>query len=102
MIPSIRQIGLAIEDLFVMEGWDNYGPHYDRTLMAWYQNFTDHWNELKANYSEAFYRMWEYYLLASAGSFRARKNQLWQIVFTKQGLIDKKATTTTAEIPAGD
>jgi cyclopropane-fatty-acyl-phospholipid synthase len=102
MVPSIRQIGLAIEDLFVMEGWDNYGPHYDRTLMAWHQNFTDHWDELKANYSEEFYRMWEYYLLASAGSFRARKNQLWQIVLTKQGLMDKEATTVAAEIPVGD
>ncbi len=102
MVPSIRQIGLAIEDLFVMEEWVNYGPHYDRTLMAWHQNFTDHWDELKAHYTEEFYRMWEYYLLASAGSFRARKNQLWQIVFTKQGLVDREATTTTAAIPAGD
>jgi cyclopropane-fatty-acyl-phospholipid synthase len=30
--------------------------------------------------------MWRYYLLASAGSFRARSNQLWQIVFSKGGL----------------
>jgi cyclopropane-fatty-acyl-phospholipid synthase len=30
--------------------------------------------------------MWTYYLLSCAGSFRARKNQLWQIVFSKQGI----------------
>jgi cyclopropane-fatty-acyl-phospholipid synthase len=83
MVPSIRQIGLAAEGLFVMEQWSNYGLFYDQTLMAWYKNFNDQWDELKENYTERFYRMWEYYLMASAGSFRARKNQLWQIVLTK-------------------
>jgi len=28
--------------------------------------------------------MWKYYLLVCAGSFRARKNQLWQIVLAKE------------------
>ncbi|HYW36149.1 MAG TPA: cyclopropane fatty acyl phospholipid synthase [Balneolaceae bacterium] len=97
MIPSIRQIGLAIEDLFVMEQWDNYGPHYDRTLMAWYKNVNDHWDELKHKYSERFYRMWEYYLMASAGSFRARKNQQWQIVLSKKGLVDKPPVVSSSE-----
>jgi cyclopropane-fatty-acyl-phospholipid synthase len=30
--------------------------------------------------------MWRYYLLACAGAFRARENQLWQIVFSKRGV----------------
>jgi len=85
-LPSTRQLALASEGLFVMEDWQNFGPYYDKTLMAWYQNFENHWDELKSNYSERFYRMWEYYLLSCAGSFRARKNQLWQIVFSKQGI----------------
>lgn len=85
-LPSIRQLALAAEGLFVMEDWQNFGAYYDKTLMAWYQNFDNHWDELKLNYSEEFYRMWKYYLLSCAGSFRARKNQLWQIVFSKQGL----------------
>jgi cyclopropane-fatty-acyl-phospholipid synthase len=83
MVPSIRQIGLAIEGLFVMEQWDNYGLDYDRTLMAWYQNVNDHWSKLKKNYTERFYRMWKYYLMTSAGSFRSRKNQDWQITLLK-------------------
>src|SRR5699024_5741024 len=62
MIPSMRQISLRAEGLFVMEEWDNYGPYYDRTLMAWYNNLKSHWDELKKNYSNQFYRMWEYYL----------------------------------------
>jgi cyclopropane-fatty-acyl-phospholipid synthase len=29
--------------------------------------------------------MWEYYLLSCAGAFRARSNQVWQVVLTKVG-----------------
>jgi len=89
MIPSIQQIGRAVEGLFVVEQWDNYGPHYDRTLMAWHRNFNDAWDELRNRYSGRFYRMWNYYLLSSAGSFRARKNQQWQIILTKNGLLNR-------------
>ena len=32
--------------------------------------------------------MWRYYLLASAGGFRAGGNQLWQIVFSRDGVAD--------------
>lgn len=86
MLPSIAQIGLASEGYFVMEDWHNFGADYDKTLMAWYDNFNHHWQDLKKEYDERFYRMWTYYLLCCAGSFRARYNQLWQIVFSKQGL----------------
>ena len=69
-----------------MEDWHNFGPDYDKTLMAWHQNFEAHWPELKKNYSERFYRMWRYYLLACAGAFRSRSIQLWQIVLSKDGV----------------
>jgi cyclopropane-fatty-acyl-phospholipid synthase len=86
--PSIAQVGTAAEKLFVMEDWHNFGAYYDPTLMAWYENFTQGWDKLKMNptYDERFYRMWSYYLLSCAGSFRARVNQLWQIVFSKKGV----------------
>ena len=86
MLPSIKQLGEAIEGLFVMEDWHSFGADYDRTLMAWHQNFENGWNELKTAYDERFHRMWRYYLLSCAGSFRARKNQLWQIVLFRQGV----------------
>ena len=41
---------------------------------------------LKTQYDQRFYRMWTYYLLACAGSFRARLLQLWQIVLVKEGI----------------
>lgn len=86
MIPSAKQITEAYEGLFVMEDWHNFGPDYDKTLMAWYENFEKAWPSLSKHYDERFYRMWKYYLLSCAGSFRARVNQLWQIVLTKKGI----------------
>ncbi len=88
MLPSIRQIGTAAEGVFVMEDWHNFGADYDKTLMAWHQNFEAAWPRLKGNYghSERFYRMWRYYLLSFAATFRARNIQLWQIVLSKHGL----------------
>ncbi|RMD99687.1 MAG: cyclopropane fatty acyl phospholipid synthase [Calditrichaeota bacterium] len=87
MIPSARQLAGAAEDLFVLEDWHNFGADYDRTLMHWFQNFHNHWEDLKQDYDERFYRMWKYYLLSSAGSFRARKNQVWQIVLSPHGVL---------------
>ncbi|MBI4211332.1 MAG: cyclopropane fatty acyl phospholipid synthase, partial [Deltaproteobacteria bacterium] len=74
MLPSLRQIGQAIEGQFVMEDWHNFGPNYDSTLMSWHKNFCRNWNGLKSKYDERFFRMWNYYLLASAAAFRTRKN----------------------------
>jgi cyclopropane-fatty-acyl-phospholipid synthase len=54
--------------------------------MAWYNNFKKNWTKIGDEYDEKFYRMWTYYLLSSAGSFRSRRNQLWQIVFSKKGI----------------
>ena len=34
-MPSIAQIGAAVEKSFVMEDWHLIGPDYDKTLMAW-------------------------------------------------------------------
>jgi len=88
MLPSIAQLGKAIEKLFIMEDWHNFGADYDKTLMAWYRNFKTNWDKIKDKYSERFYRMWKYFLLSSAGAFRARtKNQLWQIVLSKKGVV---------------
>jgi cyclopropane-fatty-acyl-phospholipid synthase len=86
VIPSIKQIGAGAEKLLVMEDWHNFGADYDKTLMAWHKNFNVGWEKIKKNYSQRFFRMWNYYLLSCAGSFRARNIQLWQIVFSKNGV----------------
>jgi cyclopropane-fatty-acyl-phospholipid synthase len=86
MLPSVTQIGKATEGLFVMEDWHNFGPDYDKTLMAWFKNFDAAWPSLRAKYGDRFYRMWKFYLLACAGAFRSRHMELWQITFSKGGV----------------
>ena len=86
MTPSAKQISAASEGLFVIEDWHSFGQDYDKTLMAWHENFQNNLSKLKDSYDERFQRMWKYYLLMCAGSFRARRNQLWQLVLTKNGI----------------
>jgi cyclopropane-fatty-acyl-phospholipid synthase len=86
LMPSCRQIADATEDLFVMEDWHNFGPDYDKTLVAWFENFNGNWPQLRDKYDERFYRMWKFYLLTCAGLFRSRKNHLWHIVFSRDGV----------------
>ncbi len=84
--PSIRQITEAAEGLFIIEDLHNFSSHYDKTLMAWWENFRKNWKKIAAKFDERFYRMWQYYLLSCAAGFRARESQLWQIVFSKNGV----------------
>ena len=88
MIPSPAQISKSAQGLFVIEDWHNFGEDYDPTLMAWNENFQKSYDSLKDKYDERFKRMWEYYLLMCAGTFRSRRNQLWQLVLSKKGLKD--------------
>jgi cyclopropane-fatty-acyl-phospholipid synthase len=86
MLPSLTQLCNAAEGLFVVEDVHNFGKYYDDTLMAWYHNFKKNWNQIEKNYSPQFFRMWEYYLLSCAASFRTRQCQLWQVVLSKSGV----------------
>lgn len=87
MLPSVAQIGKAIEGLFVMEDWHNFGADYDPTLMAWRDNFDAAWPQLRGEkYDERFRRMWRYYLSSFAALFRARKASLWQVVLSPNGV----------------
>jgi cyclopropane-fatty-acyl-phospholipid synthase len=87
MIPSVAQLSRAWENLFILQDWHSFGMYYDTTLMAWYDNFVSNWDIIKQQYSERFFRMWEFYLLSAAGSFRSgNQSQLWQIVLSKNGI----------------
>ncbi|HJS21249.1 MAG TPA: cyclopropane fatty acyl phospholipid synthase [Steroidobacteraceae bacterium] len=86
LLPSMAQIAQATEDLWVTEDWHSFGADYDRTLLAWYGRFERRWPEIAATYGERFRRMWRFWLLSSAAAFRARSNQLWQIVLSPHGV----------------
>jgi cyclopropane-fatty-acyl-phospholipid synthase len=85
VLPSLAQIARAVESNFVIEDVHNFGPDYDRTLMAWHANIESAWPRIGDRYDERFRRMWRYYLLSSAAGFRSRNLQLWQIVFRREG-----------------
>lgn len=87
MLPSLRQLATAAEGVLVLEDLHAFGPHhYDRTLRAWYDNFEANWPTIRARYGDRFFRMWRFYLLSLAGSFRADRQYLWQLVFSKNGV----------------
>lgn len=82
-LPSIRQIASVSESRLIMEDWHNFGSDYDKTLMAWHQRFNQAWSGLSSNYTPRFRRMFNYYLCACAGAFRARDIELWQVLFSR-------------------
>ncbi|MCG6965735.1 MAG: cyclopropane fatty acyl phospholipid synthase [Chromatiaceae bacterium] len=83
-LPSARQLTDALEGRFIIDDWHNFGRDYDHTLMAWKENFDLAWPQLAQRYDQRFYRMWTYYLMSSAGLFRSRQGQLWQLVLSKR------------------
>jgi cyclopropane-fatty-acyl-phospholipid synthase len=88
VIPSMAQIGKAIDGLWSVVDTHNIGPNYDKTLCAWYENFDRNWKKDRTPEEERFYRLWKYYLLCCAGGFRARVLQVWQFVLSPTGVPD--------------
>jgi cyclopropane-fatty-acyl-phospholipid synthase len=86
VLPTVGQIGRAVEGLFVIEDLENFGAYYDRTLMAWRANFTRHWSAMAAKYGDRFCRMWVYYLASCAGGFRSRRISVGQFVLSPDGV----------------
>jgi len=87
-IPYYRDVDEALEGLFLIEDWHNFGVDYGKTLLCWRDNFDVAWPQLESKYGNTFYRMWKFYLETSAGAFAARKLNLWQIILTKDGLLN--------------
>jgi cyclopropane-fatty-acyl-phospholipid synthase len=88
----------AAEGLFFIEGMENDGPHYDRTLLAWEENVRRAWPRFAERFEERFRRMWCFYLLSCAGAFRARGLQDFQILFATEKAVE--GNLRPAEIPA--
>ena len=83
-IPSLSEIlkecekqNITITDIEILR------LHYAQTLKYWYQNFLKNKDRIIEMYDERFFRMWEYYLLASQYSFRNMGNVVFQIQISK-------------------
>jgi cyclopropane-fatty-acyl-phospholipid synthase len=92
VLPSIKQVGEAIEGLFSVVDVHNIGPHYDKTLVAWWDNFRAKWPRPQTPEQWRFYRMWQYYLLCCAGGFRSRAIHVWQFVLSTRGVPEGYVT----------
>jgi cyclopropane-fatty-acyl-phospholipid synthase len=87
VLPSPANLGRALEDLFVIEDWHNFGHDYFPTFMAWHENFARYAASAAYPHDERFTRMWTYFLKLFGASFKARTScQLWQLVLAKRGV----------------
>lgn len=85
ILPSAAQIAHVAERFFILEELQNFGPFYDRTLIAWEENFRNAWSRFAEHYDESFRRMWRFYLLSCAGAFRSRRLELYEFLFSSEG-----------------
>ena len=92
VVPSLAQIATGARERWAIEDVHNFGPDYDRTLQAWSANIEARWAEIPS-YDERFRRMWHYYLMSSAASFRVRNLQLWQVVFSPASVVSPRFDT---------
>lgn len=95
--PSLSRLVQAMEGRFVVEDVHNLGPHYDRTLMAWHENLERRWHRCRGD--ERLYRTLKFSLLASAGAFRARRSQLFQILMSRPGRVQPRCRLEPASVP---
>ena len=86
VLPTVGQVGQAVEGLFTIEDVENFGADYDRTLMAWRAKFQGNRPTLEAAYGERFCRMWDYYLCCCAGGFRSRGISVAHFVLSPEGV----------------
>ncbi len=87
-LPSVSAMCKSVSQVTDMKLFhmEDIGPHYARTLGDWRQRFFDSIEKVRSlGYSDAFVRMWEYYLCYCEGGFRERDIGTVQMVLTKPG-----------------
>jgi cyclopropane-fatty-acyl-phospholipid synthase len=70
----------------VIEDLHNFSADYAKTLAEWSVRFQSAWPGLQEKYGEPFRRMWLYYLHGCEAMFRNRLVQLYQVVYSNEGL----------------
>ena len=77
IIIGTQKLNINITDIEVLR------LHYAHTLSHWYKNIQQNKNEIIQMFDKRFYRMWEFYLLASKYSFVNMGNIVFQIQIAK-------------------
>ncbi len=63
---------------------ENLRLHYSKTLIKWYERFSQNREKIAKIYDERFCRMWEMYLLASEMAFRVQYITVLQLQLTRE------------------
>ena len=83
-IPSLSEILQVCEKLNInITDIEVLRLHYAHTLTHWYQNALKNKDRIIQMFDRRFFRMWEFYLLASKYSFLNMGNVVFQIQIAK-------------------
>ena len=77
IIHETEKLNINITDIEILR------LHYAHTLTHWYKNVQKNKSQIINMFDERFYRMWEFYLLASKYSFVNMGNVVFQIQISK-------------------
>ena len=77
IINETQKLNINITDIEILR------LHYAHTLNHWYKNIQKNKDKIVKMFDERFYRMWEFYLLASKYSFVNMGNVVFQIQIAK-------------------
>ncbi len=95
-LASVFEIGksLARATRMGIQGIQEIGPHYVRTLAAWRRRFTANADRVRAlGFPEAFLRLWHYYLCYCEGGFAEGYIGDAQLLLRKAGTAAPRAST---------
>ncbi len=97
-IPSLAALAGACarsSDLTAVH-FEDFGPHYARTLLAWRQRFHHAASRIgELGFDERFRRLWDFYFIYCAGGFAGRQIGLAQILYAKP---DWRGSPTPADL----
>ncbi len=77
IIHETEKLNINVTDIEILR------LHYAHTLTHWYKNVQKNKSQIINMFDERFYRMWEFYLLASKYSFVNMGNVVFQIQISK-------------------
>lgn len=85
-LPSIEVLGTAMRkhSKLTIEGMENFGIHYSKTLKLWREGFEENWGAIEGmGFDERFRRMWLYYLCYCEAGFSERYISVVQLLLTR-------------------
>ncbi len=95
-VEEIRQ-SLARVTRMEVEGLEEIGPHYVRTLAAWRERFLANADRVRAlGFPESFLRLWVYYLSYCEGGFAEGYIGDAQLLLSKAGVAARRMPSEVA------